>query len=192
VEKSEGAVIALSWYGLRRSGYSGIVAAYYHGLNWEGRRDDETKEDLVVAMRSSALGATDDALTEKIIGTAITVHKALGPGLLEGIYQKSLAAELRKIDLRLQRERLFPVYYRGARIGEQRLDLIVEDKVVLELKAVEALAQVHRAQLLTYLRVSDLPIGLLINFGSQFIQVKRVLNTPQGSSSSLRPPVPPG
>ena len=145
----------------------------------------------MVAMRSSALSAADDALTERIIGAAILVHKALGPGLLEGIYQKSLAAELKHQDLPIHRERVFPVYYRGAHIGEQRLDLIVDNKVVLELKAVETLIQVHRAQLLTYLRVSGLPIGLLINFGTEFIQVKRVLNTPNSSSSSFRPPVPP-
>lgn len=145
----------------------------------------------MVAMRSSSLSPQEDALTEKIIGGAMRVHKALGPGLLEGLYQKALAAELRKIDLEIQRERVFPVYYRGVHIGEQRLDLIVDGRVVLELKALEGLAQVHRAQLLTYLRVSGLPIGLLVNFGSEFLQVKRVLNTPMADPSSLRPPVAP-
>ncbi|MEP6744073.1 MAG: GxxExxY protein, partial [Gemmatimonadota bacterium] len=83
------------------------------------------------------------------------------------------------------------VQYHGVSIGEQRLDLIVNGRVILELKAVEALAQVHKAQLLTYLKISGLPIGLLINFGTELIQVKRLLNTPSSSSSSLRRSVPP-
>ena len=130
----------------------------------------------MVAMRSSALSANDDALTERIMGAAIAVHRSLGPGLLEGIYQKSLCAELQRVDIPFKREKGYPVYYRGVHLGEQRLDLVVADKVVLELKAVDGLAMVHRAQLLTYLRISSLTIGLLINFGTELIQVKRVLN----------------
>ncbi|MBW8771817.1 MAG: GxxExxY protein [Gemmatimonadetes bacterium] len=127
-------------------------------------------------MRNSALSTADDALTEKIIGAAIAVHKNLGPGLLEGVYQKSLCAELQRTEIPFKKEKVFPVYYRGVHIGEQRLDLVVADRVVLELKAVDGLAMVHRAQLLTYLRISNLTIGLLINFGTEMIQVKRVLN----------------
>ncbi|MEO6066763.1 MAG: GxxExxY protein [Gemmatimonadales bacterium] len=142
-------------------------------------------------MRGSALSSVDNALTERIIGAALAVHRTLGPGLLEGIYQKALAAELQQIELAVQRERVFAVQYHGVSIGEQRLDLIVNGRVILELKAVEALAQVHKAQLLTYLKISGLPIGLLINFGTELIQVKRLLNTPSSSSSSLRRSVPP-
>lgn len=145
----------------------------------------------MVAMRSSTLSAEDDALTERIIGAAITVHKQLGPGLLEGLYQKSLGVRLDEIGLPYQREVPFTVRYGGRVVGEHRLDLVVERRVVLELKAVEALSQLHKAQLLTYLRTSGLTIGLLINFGTELIQVKRVLNTHNMLPSSPRPTVPP-
>lgn len=132
----------------------------------------------MVAMRSSTLTPQEDALTEKIIGAALRVHKALGPGLLEGLYQKALGVELERSGLVCQREVPIPVSYLGVPLGEQRLDLIVANKVIVELKAVESLAQLHRAQLLTYLKMSGVPIGLLMNLGSEQIQVKRLLNTP--------------
>lgn len=145
----------------------------------------------MVAMQRSTLSPNDDALTEQIIGAAIRVQKTLGPGLLEGLYQKALAFELSRAGIRVQRERVVPVAYLGEPLGEQRLDLVVSERVVVELKAVETLAQVHRAQLLTYLRISGLPIGLLINHGTEHIQVKRLLNTHKVSSSCLRPTAPP-
>lgn len=143
------------------------------------------------AMRSSALSPQDDALTESIIGAALRVHKTLGPGLLEGLYQKAIAIELKRAALQVQCEHVIHVSYLGESIGEQRLDLVVGGRVVVELKAVELLVEVHRAQLLTYLRTSGLPIGLLINHGREHIQVKRLLNTPSSSSSCHRPFVPP-
>lgn len=143
------------------------------------------------AMRSSTLSAIDDVLTERIIGAAIAVHKYLGPGLLEGLYQKALAIELGRLDIPHRTESSCSVRYHGVPLGEQRLDLVVDARVVVEMKALDALAQVHRAQLLTYLKASGLPIGLLINFGTEHIQVRRVLCTPQNSSSSLRPSAPP-
>ncbi len=133
----------------------------------------------MVAMRSSTLSAQDDALTEKIIGCAFKVHRALGPGLLEGLYQKAIGIELERAGIPCHREFAFKATYLGEALGEQRLDLVVANTVVVELKAVEALAQVHRAQLLTYLKMSGLPIGLLMNLGSEQLQVKRLLNTPQ-------------
>ena len=136
----------------------------------------------MVAMRSSALSPQDDALTERIIGAALRVHRALGPGLLEGLYQKALAVELGRAGLLVARERRVVVRYLDESIGEQRLDLVVDDRVIVELKAVETLAQVHRAQLLTYLRISGLPIGLLINHGVEHLQVKRLLNTHKSPS----------
>jgi GxxExxY protein len=145
----------------------------------------------VVVMRNSTLSPQDDALTGRIIGAAIRVHKVLGPGLLEGLYQKALAVELAKAELVSERELVVPVTYLGVPLGEQRLDLVVNDKVIVELKAVEHLAQVHRAQLLTYLRVSGLTIGLLVNVGSEQIQVKRVLNTHPSSSPCVRLSAPP-
>ncbi|HET7041684.1 MAG TPA: GxxExxY protein [Gemmatimonadales bacterium] len=134
---------------------------------------------IVVLMKSSALSPQDDALTERIIGAAFRVHRALGPGLLEGLYQNALGVELGKAGITYRREVTYQVSYLGVVLGESRLDLVVADKVVIELKAIEALAQVHRAQLLTYLKTSGLPIGLLINLGSEQVQVKRLLNTPK-------------
>lgn len=143
----------------------------------------------MVAMRSSTLSPQEDALTERIIGAALEVHKVLGPGLLEGLYQKALGVELARAGLPIQLERLVSVTYRGVNLGDQRLDLVVADRVIVELKAVETLAQVHRAQLLTYLRTTGMRIGLLINLGSEQLQVKRLLNTPSSSSPGLRSPV---
>lgn len=133
----------------------------------------------MVAMRSSTLSAQDDALTEKIIGCAFRVHRTLGPGLLEGLYQKAIGIELERAGVPWQREVSIQASYQGVVLGEQRLDLVIAGKVVVELKAIEALAQVHRAQLLTYLKMSGLPIGLLMNLGSEQLQVKRLLNTPK-------------
>src|ERR1041385_8122066 len=91
------------------------------------RSDEDTEEEDVVAMRSSALSAQDDALTGRIIGAALRVHKTLGPGLLEGLYQKALGVELNRDGLHVQRERSVPVTYLGEILGEQRLDLRSEE-----------------------------------------------------------------
>ncbi len=110
-----------------------------------------------------------NALTEKIIGCAIQVHKYLGPGLLESLYENALCLEFAVVGLRYQRQVAVPVKYRGQVIGEHRLDLIVEDMVVVELKSVERVEPVFEAQVLTYLRISGKKIGLLINFNSRLL-----------------------
>lgn len=120
-----------------------------------------------------------DALTEVIIGACIEVHRELGPGLTESMYQ---AAVCREFDLRgvpYQKQVAMPVEYKGAPIGEGRLDLLVGGRVIVELKAVEALNAVHRAQLICYLRVLKLQVGLLVNFNVAILRdgVKRVVNT---------------
>ena len=104
-------------------------------------------------------------VTGEIIAAAIRVHRALGPGLLESVYETCLAHELVKAGLRVQRQVELPVVYDTIRLDcGFRVDLLVEDKVVIELKAVEKLQPIHEAQLMTYLRLADLPVGLLINF----------------------------
>jgi GxxExxY protein len=104
-------------------------------------------------------------LTEKIIGATIEVHRTLGPGLLESVYQACLARELALRKLAFEQQKPLPVEYKGLQLDVgYRLDFIVEDKVVLELKAADALHSVHEAQLLTYLRLTGCKIGLLINF----------------------------
>jgi len=103
-------------------------------------------------------------VTETIIGAAIEVHKALGPGFLESIYEEALCVELTLRGVRYTRQAPVAVDYKDHRIGESRLDLLVEDTVVVEPKAVEALAPVHTAQVISYLKAAGCQIGLLINF----------------------------
>ena len=104
-------------------------------------------------------------LTEKIIGAAIEVLRALGPGLLESIYEDCMAIEFDLLGGKFERQRALPAEYGGRRIAaDLRIDLLVENQVVVELKAVENLLPVHAAQLLTYMRLSDISLGLLINF----------------------------
>ena len=109
--------------------------------------------------------AQRDALTEEIIGAAIDVHRVLGPGLLESAYQECLCVELGLRQLRFASQQELPVEYKGRRVDlGYRLDLVVENLVVLELKSVERLLPLHEAQLLTYLRLGRFPTGLLLNF----------------------------
>jgi len=111
-----------------------------------------------------------DRLTERIIGCAIEVHRQLGPGLLEGTYEAALCIELHDAGLRYQQQLVVPVVYKGRTIGEYRLDLIIEDAVIVEIKSVERHDPVFEAQLLTYLRVTGKHIGLLINFNSRLLK----------------------
>lgn len=121
-----------------------------------------------------------DQLTERIIGRAIAVHTALGPGLLESISEAALCMELADSGLSFQRQVLLPVIYKGQRIGEYRLDLLVEDAVVVEIKSVERVDAVFYAQLLTYLRVTGKKLGLLINSNSHLLKtgIRRLILDP--------------
>jgi GxxExxY protein len=106
-----------------------------------------------------------DGLTERVIGAAIAVHRVLGPGLLESAYQACLCHELRRAGLSIDPGRSLPIVYDGVQLeARYRLDLVVNDRLVLELKAVDQLLPVHTAQLATYLRLGGFPRGLLINF----------------------------
>ena len=118
-----------------------------------------------------------DPLTEKIIGCAIEVHRQLGPGLLESVYESALCIELEERGLRYERQAAFPLNYRGRLISEFHVDLIVEHVVVLELKSVERMDPVFDAQVLTYLRVTGIKKGLLINFNSRLLKdgIKRLV-----------------
>lgn len=116
-----------------------------------------------------------DPLTEKIIGCAIEVHRGLGPGLLESSYEAALAIEFDSAGLKYNRQLIIPVHYKGQAIGEHRLDFLVENDVVVELKSVERFDPIFEAQILTYLRLSGKRRGLLINFNSRLLKdgVKR-------------------
>jgi len=136
----------------------------------------------------------DVEITEMIIGAAVTVHRALGPGLLESAYEACLGAELQAQGLSIVKQVPVPIIYRGVtRDCGYRLDLVVEERVVVELKAVEKLLPIHRAQLISYLRLSGKTLGLLINFheyrlldGVQRLVHQYKPESPQRSQRSLR------
>ncbi len=116
-------------------------------------------------------------LTEQIIGAAIEVHRTLGPGFLEAIYEKALTIELRKRELAHIRQLLVPVFYDGVEIGQHRLDLLVEDLIVVELKTVKAFEPIHFAIVRSYLKATRLNHGLLFNFAAPKLEIKRVVSS---------------
>jgi GxxExxY protein len=106
-----------------------------------------------------------NSLTYKIIGSAIEVHKVLGPGLLESVYQKCLIQEFKKREISFQTERKVPILYKDSKLdSDLRCDFLIEDRIVLEIKAVEKHNAIYEAQLLTYMRLLNVPKGILINF----------------------------
>ena len=110
---------------------------------------------------------SENEISSKIIGAAIEVHKQLGPGLLESTYETCLAYELKQMGLDVKQQQALPVVYKEVKLDAgYRIDLLIENKVIIEIKSVEALADIHTAQLLTYLKLKDLKLGLLINFNS--------------------------
>jgi GxxExxY protein len=127
-----------------------------------------------------------EALTEKIIGCVVQVHRTLGPGVVETIYRNALLLELRAAGLHVDTEREVVVRYRDQEVGRHRLDLLVEDAVVVELKAVPQLAAVHYDQLRSYLRASGLNVGLLVNFGQGRSDFRRIDWPPAKETRSRR------
>ena len=122
---------------------------------------------------------TENEIAKIIVDTAFHIHKKLGPGLLETVYEVVLAHALQKRGLKVERQVPIAIVFDGIRFNEGfRADLIVEDKVIIELKSVESIVPVHKKQLLTYLRLADKRLGLLINFGSELIKdgISRVVN----------------
>jgi GxxExxY protein len=117
-----------------------------------------------------------EELTHKIIGCAMKVHSELGNGFQEVIYQRALAIEFNKQGLGYEREMEMAIHYDGIDIGTRRVDFFVEDNIMVELKAVIQLEDVHLAQAMNYCQAYNLPIGLLINFGAKSLQFKRVYN----------------
>ena len=115
--------------------------------------------------------ATDD-LTQVIIGSAFEVHRELGAGFLEKVYENALCEELSRKGIAVESQKSISVYYKGKEVGDYFADLIVEDRIILELKAVEKLNDVHEIQLKNYLKATGKEIGLLINFGKS-VEVKR-------------------
>jgi len=113
---------------------------------------------------------THDPLTQQIIGCAIEVHRTIGPGLLESAYEEALCLELAAAGLEHERQLRIPVMYKENQIGEYRPDLVVKRQVLVEIKSVERLIGLHQAQLLAYMRVLRVPVGLLLNFNSEVLR----------------------
>jgi len=117
-----------------------------------------------------------EEITHRIIGCAMKVHSTLGNGFQEVIYQRALAIEMEKERLRFQREMVMTIFYEGFEIGTRRVDFFVEENIMVELKALIKLEEVHLAQAMNYCQAYNLPIGLLINFGAKSLEFKRVYN----------------
>jgi len=120
-------------------------------------------------------------LSRMVIGAAIEVHRALGPGLLESVYENALCIELNEINLPFLRQHRVPLLYKGHDVGSGRLDLLVADQLIVEAKAVERIEPVHEAQILSYLRTTGRPLGLLVNFNVPRLRdgIRRFTNTRQ-------------
>ena len=116
-------------------------------------------------------------ITRKIIGAAMEVHKSLGNGFQELIYQRSLAIEMKKHGLNYVREQEMKVEYKGEEVGTRRVDYFVENKIMVEIKAITKLEDVHLAQAKNYLEAYNIEVGLLINFGSKTLEFRRLINS---------------
>ena len=130
-------------------------------------------------------GLVHDDLTSRINACAIEVHKALGPGFLESAYETTLTIELHHAGLQVERQKLLPLTYREISIGEHRLDLLVENEIVVELKAISNLEGIHFAIVRSYLKAAKLEHGLLLNFATMPLTIKRVIH--QNPSFSVPP-----
>jgi GxxExxY protein len=122
---------------------------------------------------------TENIISNKIIGCAIELHKKLGPGLLESVYENALAYDLMEMGLNVEQQVPMPFIYKEIKMEVgYRIDLLIENKVVVEIKSVESLAPVHYAQILTYLKLSDKKLGLLINFNTKLLKndIHRIVN----------------
>jgi GxxExxY protein len=119
----------------------------------------------------------EEELTEKIIGCAMKVHAALGPGFLESVYSKALAHELRQAGLKVEYEKQIKVQYDGVIVGEFSADKLVEERIMVEEKAIQALVTANEVQLVNYLTATGVEIGLLLNFGAQRLEFKRKTRT---------------
>jgi len=115
-------------------------------------------------------------LSNKIIGIAIEVHKELKAGFNEKIYQRALEEELIKHNINFEREKVIKVEYKNKFIGEQRIDFLIENELILELKSIERIGNIHIAQILSYLKSLDKRLGLILNFGETKLGIKRVVN----------------
>lgn len=155
--------------------YKYIYYFYHRGTEPQRRMERE----MHAGIQNHETDVKYDVLTKKIIGAAIEVHRHLGPGLLESVYEVCFAYELQLKKLKIERQVLLPVMYKGINLNcDYRIDLIVENEVVIEIKSVKELIPLHEAQLLSYLRLMGTSTGLLINFNVSLLKdgIKRIKN----------------
>lgn len=138
-------------------------------------RDDFERIDIQ-SLKDEVKGHSFEDLSGKVIGAAIEVHSALGPGFLESIYEEALKVELSEHGIQFESQKDIRIEYLGVDVGMHRLDLVVEDTIILELKAVKELTDIHFAQLRSYLKATGLKIGLLLNFSRPTLEIRRVVN----------------
>jgi GxxExxY protein len=140
-------------------------------MNYDQHDDSEIR---VLAAKSG--GYQFEVLSRKIIGAAIEVHRELGPGFLEHIYEEALKIEFSEHCLNFESQKEIKIKYLGTDVGSHRLDLLVENKIILELKAVKEFNDIHFAQLRSYLKATGLKVGLLLNFAKPTLEIKRIVN----------------
>jgi len=114
-------------------------------------------------------------ITERIIGLAIEVHKKLGPGFIEKIYQEALSLELDQSKISYEKEKFITINYKGRKLGEQRIDFLIENSIILEIKAIDKIGPIHIAQVISYLKAMDKRLGLILNFSEVKLGIKRVI-----------------
>jgi GxxExxY protein len=133
-------------------------------------------------------GKKVDELAHAVIGAAIEAHRHLGPGFLEGVYEEALCIELAERQVPFERQKEISVLYKGRPIGKQRIDLTVGGVLIVELKAIDALAEIHKAQVISYLKATRLPLGLLINFNIPILKngIQRVVYRDNNNSAAWR------
>ena len=118
-----------------------------------------------------------ELISSQILGAAVSVHRVLGAGYAESVYANALSVALAELQIPHAREHDVDLYYHGVHVGKHRLDLLVDDVIVVELKAVEKVLEVHKAQLRSYLRSTNKEVGLLLNFEAPVLEIKRIVNT---------------
>ena len=138
----------------------------------KARKDEITEESTKINKQKHHF----EDLSKKIIGAAIRVHRELGPGFLESIYEEALKVEFSEQGLHFDSQKEIKIEYLGVEVGTHRLDLIVENEIIVELKAVKELGDIHFVQLRSYLKATSLKVGLLLNFSKPTLEVKRVVN----------------
>ncbi len=138
----------------------------------KARKDEITEESTKINKQKHHF----EDLSKKIIGAAIKVHRELGPGFLESIYEEALKVEFSEQGLHFHSQKEIKIEYLGVEVGTHRLDLIVENEIIVELKAVKELGDIHFVQLRSYLKATSLKVGLLLNFSKPTLEVKRVVN----------------